>query len=186
MFSTAPKTEPAMRRVFKDTYGMGSFALESVVAWAVKRGAAAGGEGPDSAPNRAVSKAAIDALAKAEREGILGDDRMDMVQRALDLAEKEAPALQGKSPFARALHLHGNDSGLLGGDAAALAKAGVADSVAAVENEEGGKLMIKGTPYYLNAVHFSSYAAWCEYEASNKVAAREYKYYGLVEQISER
>ena len=121
MFSTAPKTEAAMRRVFKDTYGMGSFALESVVAWAVKRGAAAGGEGPDSAPNRAVSKAAIDALAKAEREGLVGDDRMDMVQRALDLAEKEAPALQGKSPFARALHLHGNDSGLLGGDAAALA-----------------------------------------------------------------
>ena len=66
MFAAAPKTEGAMRRVFKDTYGLGSFTLEAVVAWAVSRGSVSGG--PDEAPNSTVAKAAalaaVDAVAK--------------------------------------------------------------------------------------------------------------------------
>ena len=183
-FVQAPCDEATHRRCFgPGNVGLKSFTLDAVVEWALQRGA--NGGSAETPPNALLERAAVDGVTEAVSQGLAGAARDEHVAKKIAGVQRDLPALQGKSPFCRVLYLHGNDSPLLEGSKVALAKAAQADSVHAMENENGGQLVFKGSPFYLQANHVSSWPAWSEYQAANKAAARAHRYSGLVERIAE-
>ena len=183
-FLQAPRDEATYRRCFgPGNVGLKGFTLDAVVDWALTRGVE--GDTAEVPPNALLERAAVDAVTEATDKGLSGAARDEHVARKIVDVQRGLPEVQGKSPFCRVLYLHGNDSPLLEGSKVALAKAAQADSVHAMENENGGQLVFKGSPFYLQANHISSWPAWSEYQAANKAASRANRYSGLVERIGE-
>ena len=153
---------------------LGRAAKNIVADWFGKRGPAE--------ESNSVGYVAMELSAKADADGLTGKAKQELIERGVAARQRAMPLELGKSPWCQTLYVYGNHSSKLG-----LVEEYVPmddRNVKGLEEDEDGKLSVKGVKAYESSVNVASLAAFLEWEAANKRACYRFGKDPLVEQIS--